>query len=330
MGGEKERATRGDLPLPGRARVRRDRPRDDVPVAVAAAKAKEELEETVVDGVQGDPSEWTVVDKPVRQRDVPVAGKGVGETTVVDDDDTGPLALPLLPPPRPEPDVVFGPVVGADDETGPQPPLPVLMELLGRAPTAGDGATRGDMRVHPPISPILAEALHKPPKPKGKVGLVIPGVIVSGLLVIGVVAALIWPEASRRPQSAPASGAAPTSAAPSAQPSDGVLSGVTPDGVGVVYETVEVATGYFEGTLTLTNGTGSVIPSWTVTFTYPGAYIRNVWGGRLTDPGNDVTIVSDAATSPIQPGASVEIRFGGGGSPSRPQDCAFGGTPCGF
>ncbi|ROO83322.1 cellulose binding domain-containing protein [Actinocorallia herbida] len=407
MGGKKDRATRRDLPLPGRrarARARRETaqdavaPEEDVEATIAdrapetagtaetpwgtpvpraertvvesasAAAAREDDERTVVDArfgeVRPDDAGQTIVDMAARKRDVPVAGRS-GEggpadaRTVVDAQGTVPKArvseetvvdrrapaeaeapgegvgqaLPGLPP-RPQPDVMFGPVVGADDATGPQPPLPVLMGLLGRPPAQGDPhgetlRTHADRRVHPPISPVLAEALYTPPRPKRKIGLVIPGVIATGLLVIGAVAALIWPETAQGPRRTPASGLAPTVAAPADQTAQGV-SGVTPDGVRVVYKTVEVSTGYFEGTLTLTNDSKDTIPSWTVAFTYPGAFIRNVWGGELTDPGNEVTIISDDATSPIAPGESVEIRFGGGGTPSRPQGCTFGGTPCGF
>ncbi|WP_460301392.1 cellulose binding domain-containing protein [Actinocorallia aurea] len=338
--------------------------------AASAMSPRDDAERTTVDAPPeaAEPPDQTIVDAAPKQRDIPVAGhgisgktnvdgqrrvprprppeSGVGDETVVDRraaaetvgqggaaDARTESGLPGLPP-RPQPDVVFGPIVGADDETGPQPPLPVLMGLLGRTQTPGgaDEETlrpRSDRRVHPPISPVLAEALYTPPRPKAKIGLVIPGVIATGLLVIGAVAALIWPQTPGGPQRAPTSGAAPTTAAPANQNAQ-TISGVTPGGVQVVYKTVEVSTGYFEGTLTLTNGSSDPIPSWTLTFAYPGAYIRNVWGGRLTDPGNEVTIVSDAETSPIAPGRSVEIRFGGGGAPSRPQDCAFGGTPCGF
>ncbi|MCD0448311.1 cellulose binding domain-containing protein [Actinocorallia sp. API 0066] len=353
MGGGDERATRRDLPLPRRKRQAEEPPVTVVesaakPLVPPPAAAQDTAEQTIVDrprkpkssgdrwvagraltpqedaaqeGVLSDQSEATVVDSGGAAREGNPPDQS--EATVVD----GGLALPGLPP-RPE-DVVFGSAAGAEDVTGPQPPLPVLMGLLGRGEVEASERDTADVRVHPPISPVLAEALYSPPRPRRKVGLVIPGVIVTGLLVIGAVAALLWPDAPRARPSAPGATGAAATPAPAQGDAQGV-SGVTPEGVEVVYETVEVATGYFEGTITLTNGTGETLPSWTLSFTYPGAYIRNVWGGELTDPGNEVTIVNDGNTAPIAPGASVEVRFGGGGAPSRPENCTFGGTPCGF
>jgi hypothetical protein len=130
----------------------------------------------------------------------------------------------------------------------------------------------------------------------------------------------------------PSGPAVPQAPAPVPQPNQtsAPISGTTTTGVGVSYQTVEVSSGYFEGVLTITNKTGRPMPSWTVSFSYPGSSITNVWGGVLVRSGSQVVIRNDATTAPVPVGSSIKVRFGGSGTASKPVTCLLAGEPCGF
>jgi hypothetical protein len=96
------------------------------------------------------------------------------------------------------------------------------------------------------------------------------------------------------------------------------------------YRTVERDTGYFEGTVTLVNRGRTPMRAWTLTFTYPGADIRNAWDVRLLRKGSDVVIAAAPAAGPIAPGKRFEVRFGGSGRPGMPTACRLNGVPCAF
>ena len=96
------------------------------------------------------------------------------------------------------------------------------------------------------------------------------------------------------------------------------------------YRTVERDTGYFEGTVTFVNHGKSPLRTWTLTFTYPGADIRNAWEVVLQGKGQNVTIVNAPTAAPIAPGDSFEVRFGGAGRPTMPANCRLNGAPCTF
>ncbi|MEO5877034.1 MAG: cellulose binding domain-containing protein [Streptosporangiaceae bacterium] len=131
-------------------------------------------------------------------------------------------------------------------------------------------------------------------------------------------------------QSVPSQSVPSASDTPQPDQTGAPVSGTTTAGVGVSYQTVEVSPGYVEGVLTITNRTARPMPAWTVSFRYPTAKIRNVWGGVLVRSGKKIVIRNDADTAPIPVGASVSVRFGGPGLASQPLGCLLAGQPCGF
>jgi hypothetical protein len=103
-----------------------------------------------------------------------------------------------------------------------------------------------------------------------------------------------------------------------------------PTGPKLTYRTVDRQVGYFEGTVTIVNGSGRPMPSWTLSFSYPGADVHNAWDVVLQQTGQDVVIVNELTAPPIAPGESLEVRFGGAGTPTMPADCRLNGLPCTF
>jgi hypothetical protein len=101
-------------------------------------------------------------------------------------------------------------------------------------------------------------------------------------------------------------------------------------GAQIAYRTVERDVGYFEGTVTITNHGAQPMPSWTLSFRYPGADIHNTWDAVLQRGGAETVLTGTATSRPIAPGATLEVRFGGSGSPSMPTDCRLNGAPCAF
>ncbi|GAA3197336.1 cellulose binding domain-containing protein [Actinocorallia longicatena] len=208
-------------------------------------------------------------------------------------------------------------------------------------------------------------AVYPPPAAAGRGArrsVLVAIVAVVGLLAIGAAAYMVWPSGEKKPvhQAAPVVSAAPTTpggeapgraaptgtAAPSASASPGAsgsaapsgtpqgtpapVTGTTAAGMGIRYETSEVAPGYYEGSFTLTNNSGTALNAWTITFSVPGSVIDNVWGGTLTRTGSDVVITQDGTTAPIAPGESVTVRFGGAGTPATPGACRLNDQPCGW
>jgi Cellulose binding domain len=98
----------------------------------------------------------------------------------------------------------------------------------------------------------------------------------------------------------------------------------------IPYRTVERDAGYFEGTVTIRNPTDRPMRSWTLSFRYPGADIRNTWDATLARSGTEISLTGTATSPPIAAGATLQVRFGGSGSPSMPTDCRLNGTPCAF
>ncbi|MGI8331145.1 cellulose binding domain-containing protein [Actinomadura scrupuli] len=131
------------------------------------------------------------------------------------------------------------------------------------------------------------------------------------------------------PQSAPASPGPVASSAPP-QPGGAPAAGTLPNGLAMPYRTVQRELGYFEGTVTVTNRTAAPLSTWELSFSYPGAQVRTVWGAVLVQAGSQVIIRNDPAAGPIPPGGTYTVRFGAGGVPSMPAGCRFGGSDCGF
>lgn len=105
---------------------------------------------------------------------------------------------------------------------------------------------------------------------------------------------------------------------------------VAAPGPQIAYRTVERDAGYFEGTVTIANPTDRPMRSWTLSFRYPGADIHNTWNADLARSGTEIFLTGTATSPPIAPGATLQVRFGGSGSPSMPTACRLNGTPCAF
>jgi Cellulose binding domain len=103
-----------------------------------------------------------------------------------------------------------------------------------------------------------------------------------------------------------------------------------PVGPKLRYRTVDRETGYFEGTIAIVNPGTRPMNAWTLTFTYPGADIHNVWEAVLQRRGQTVTIVNAMTAAPIAPGRSFEVQFGGAGRPAMPTGCRLNNAPCVF
>lgn len=279
----------------------------------------------------------------------------VGEPGTGEPGGAEPREEPLVLSPRPLPDVVFG-----------APKAPPGAPEPSSAPPSGPAADPGEVTGP---QPVVGASEVPPPAGGGIWRLGVPAAVaVAGVAAVAAVAVALWPSGSdgRMRQTAPATGPStpgdgaegpaagpggPSRRADSAAPGSGpveaadvpsvasgepapswpVFSGRTPRGISVTYQTVEVAQGYFEGELRLVNETGAALPDWTLSFAYPGASIRNVWGGESrTEADGRVVVTGTADTAPVAAGAWVSVRFGGSGAPSRPEGCTVNGEACGF
>ncbi|GAA2093120.1 cellulose binding domain-containing protein [Actinomadura alba] len=146
------------------------------------------------------------------------------------------------------------------------------------------------------------------------------------------------PETAPTASGSPAPGAgqvpvqpsAPGEVTPSGAPDGAPVAPEQQNGPRVRYQTVQHDPGYFEGVLTFTNQTGATMHAWEVSFTYPGANVKNIWDAVLVRGGDHPVIRSMRTAEAIPPGGSLEVRFGAEGSPAAPADCLFGGRPCAF
>jgi hypothetical protein len=103
-----------------------------------------------------------------------------------------------------------------------------------------------------------------------------------------------------------------------------------PAGPRLRYRTVDRETGYFEGIITIVNAGDRPMNSWTLSFTYPGADIHNVWEAVFRRKGETVTIVNAMTAAPIAPGKKFDVQFGGAGHPTMPTGCRLNDAPCVF
>jgi hypothetical protein len=88
-------------------------------------------------------------------------------------------------------------------------------------------------------------------------------------------------------------------------------------------------TGY-EGKYTITNGSGSTLPSWTVEFDLPGgAKISSLWDGSYTASGQHVT-VKNTWNGNVGNGGSASFGFNVtySGSYAAPSNCKLNGGSC--
>jgi len=85
----------------------------------------------------------------------------------------------------------------------------------------------------------------------------------------------------------------------------------------------------WEGKYTITNGGGTPVTGWTVSFELPpGTTVGSYWDALLTTSGQRYTFTNRSWNGSIAPGASVSFGFLGNGSGS-PANCQLNGAPCG-
>ncbi|WP_242885062.1 cellulose binding domain-containing protein [Actinomadura litoris] len=273
-----------------------------------------------------------------------------------------------MPPPSPVPMAEEGPWTaqfGAEQEqAAPPSPLPSTAPSPGGPPpeeTAPASAL--------PITPVTPSSGASGARGSRRGPLVL-GLVAAVLVAVAVGAAALLlsggsdgtDAASAKPAATEPSGAAPggapsgepTEPTPSTQPTQPTPSGeptasppeqqpggaapadpASPagplvSGDGITYQLVQRDEGYHEGRLVITNRTGRPMTAWRLTFSVPGADVRNIWGGRLVRGGAEVELASLDGAAPIPPGAAWEVRFGARGAATTPEDCEINGRPCGF
>jgi chitinase len=85
----------------------------------------------------------------------------------------------------------------------------------------------------------------------------------------------------------------------------------------------------WEGRLTVTNGGGSPITSWTVAFDLPaGSAVSSAWEADLTVSGSRYTFRNKSYNGTIAGGASLSFGMIGTGS-GNPSNCTLNGVTCG-
>ncbi|MER7890618.1 cellulose binding domain-containing protein [Micromonospora sp. NPDC094482] len=85
----------------------------------------------------------------------------------------------------------------------------------------------------------------------------------------------------------------------------------------------------WEGKYTITNGGGSTVNGWNVTFDLPaGTTVGSYWDALLTTAGQRHTFTNRSWNGSIAPGASVSFGFLGSG-PGSPANCQLNGAACG-
>jgi hypothetical protein len=114
-------------------------------------------------------------------------------------------------------------------------------------------------------------------------------------------------------------------------PTAGSGTGGSATGVTFPYRIVSQDQGYFEETVTIVNRSGHEWSSWQLSFTVPGANVRDIWGGLLAQGGSHAIVRSDPLKGVVQPGDSFEVTFGASADTVvAPANCRFNGSPCTF
>ncbi|WP_345017684.1 cellulose binding domain-containing protein [Actinomadura keratinilytica] len=138
---------------------------------------------------------------------------------------------------------------------------------------------------------------------------------------------------SRSAASASSTSASPTSASPSATPRATRSRAAAPtpsqpsrtDGrVTIRYSTVNDWRGTFHGAYVVTNGSGSDLPSWRLTFSYPPRKLTALWPYAWWRHGSTIMVSGGA----LPRGGSTTIYFQGNGEPLVPSSCTFNGSAC--
>ncbi|TDE32228.1 hypothetical protein E1289_16125 [Actinomadura sp. 6K520] len=144
------------------------------------------------------------------------------------------------------------------------------------------------------------------------------------------------PPQSGAPAVPPASGApaAPPEGAPGQQPASPPVPtapiGPVLRGTGITYQLVQQDEGYFEGRMIITNRTDEPMKTWELTFTTPGAEVKNIWGAKLAKGGEKVEIKNLDDAPAIPPGGTWDVQFGAAGATTTPEGCKLNGKACGF
>ncbi|MGS2618034.1 chitinase [Micromonospora sp. LZ34] len=85
----------------------------------------------------------------------------------------------------------------------------------------------------------------------------------------------------------------------------------------------------WEGKYTITNGGGSTVNGWSLSFDLPaGTTVGSYWDALLTSSGQRYTFTNRSWNGSIAPGASVSFGFLGSG-PGAPTNCLLNGAACG-
>jgi hypothetical protein len=202
----------------------------------------------------------------------------------------------------------------------------------------GPAGPRPDPAAWPSAAPPMTGT--RPPRRHGMTkNMLAAAACAMGVVVIGVGVSALWPGDAPKP--AASGDGTPSSSAPARTQRGAPSPGGSAAGAGspaaarpltrghvVSYATTQREPGYFEGVLTLTNRTAAPLNGWQVSFTYPGASVKTVWGGVLVRAGGTATIRGAAGGASIPAGGTVRVRFGASGTPSAPRGCTLNGGPC--
>ncbi|WP_344953765.1 cellulose binding domain-containing protein [Actinomadura miaoliensis] len=134
------------------------------------------------------------------------------------------------------------------------------------------------------------------------------------------------PSPSASPSSASPSSASPTPRATrsrTASPSPSRPSR-TNGRVTIRYVTANDWRGTFHGSYVVANESGSDLPSWRLTFSYPPRKLTALWPQTWQRFGHTIVVSGGA----LPRGGRTTIFFQGNGDPLRPYSCTFNGTAC--
>ncbi|MFG2003872.1 cellulose binding domain-containing protein [Spirillospora sp. NPDC048911] len=85
----------------------------------------------------------------------------------------------------------------------------------------------------------------------------------------------------------------------------------------------------YEGKYTITNGTGTAINGWSVSFQLPaGGTVSSAWDASMSRNGQRFTFTNVGWNATIAPGASASFGFIGSPGTAVPSDCTLNGQSC--
>ncbi|MGE5291411.1 MAG: cellulose binding domain-containing protein [Micromonosporaceae bacterium] len=86
--------------------------------------------------------------------------------------------------------------------------------------------------------------------------------------------------------------------------------------------------GGFQGELTISNHTSTVISRWKIAITLPGDRVSSVWNAQGQMSGDVLVLVPTSWDPPIRPGEHAHIFFVAQGPATNPASCTFNGAAC--